>query len=329
MERINSRLSGRTAYHHRARCIDDEFVENQQFEENMKKGLNFRTIENQKEYFDVYGECLKLIELPVIEKYITTSFGDSHVLCSGDENNPPLVLLHASSCGSPIWYKNLLFLSRYFSIYAIDLIGESSKSILTKKMKTTQDNALWLDETLAGLNLDKIFLCGLSIGGWNAANYAGFYPKKVIKLILLSPIQTLAKMYSSFFFKIMKMGFNPTRENVENYIGWGSEKEELLPDSIIKLFTISVMNMNSNASFPKWLKMEHLLNITMPVLVLLGENEFAFSIKRATKRAKSVFSSLELYIVEEASHLLCMSKPNYINDKILEFIGKDFCLLEN
>lgn len=287
----------------------------------MKKGLNFRTIESQKEYFEAYEKALKLIAMPVVEKYITTSFGDGHVVCGGDENNPPLVLLHASSCGTPIWYKNLSYWSKYFSVYAIDLIGESSKSILTKKMKTTQDNALWLDETLAGLRLDKVFLCGLSIGGWNAANYAGFYPEKVIMLILLSPVQTFAKMYPSFFFKIMKMGFHPTRENVENYIGWGSEREEPLPDSIIKLFTNSVMNMNSNASFPKWLKKKHLLNIKMPVLVLVGENEFAFSIKRATKRAKSVFN-LELHIVEGASHLLCVSKPDYINNKVLEFLTK-------
>lgn len=286
----------------------------------MRKGLNFRTIESQKEYFETYDECLKLISAQIVEKYIATSFGDSHVICSGDESNPPLVLLHAASCGSPIWYKNLLFWSKYFNVYAIDLIGESSKSILTKKMKTTRDNAQWLDETLAGLGLDKVFLCGLSIGGWNVANYAGFYPKKVIKLILLSPIQTFAKMYNSFFFKIMKMGFNPTRKNVENYIGWGSEKEEPLPDSIIKLFTISVMNMNSNASFPKWLKKKHLSNLKMPVLVMLGENEFAFSINKAIKRAKSAISNLEVCIVEEASHLLCVSKPDNINNKVLEFI---------
>lgn len=118
------------------------------------------------------------------------------------------------------------------------------------------------------------------------------------------------------------MGFNPTRKNVENYIGWGSEKEEPLPDSIIKLFTISVMNMNSNASFPKWLKKKHLSNLKMPVLVMLGKNEFAFSINKAIKRAKSVISNLEVCIVEEASHLLCASKPDYINNKVLEFINK-------
>jgi hypothetical protein len=107
----------------------------------MKKGLNFRTIESQKEYFDTYEKSLKLISSPIVEKYIATTFGDSHVICAGDESNPPLVLLHAASCGSPIWYKNIPFWSKYFSVYAIDLIGESSKSILTKKIKTTYDNA--------------------------------------------------------------------------------------------------------------------------------------------------------------------------------------------
>lgn len=286
----------------------------------MEKGLNFKTIESQKEYFKTYENSLSLILCPIVEKYISTSFGNSHVVCSGDVTNPPLVLLHAASCGSPIWYKNIPFWSKYYRVYAIDLIGESSKSILTKKLKSAHDNAKWLNETLIGLKLNKFILCGLSIGGWNAANYAIFYPQNVLKLILLSPVQTFAKMYSSFFIKIMKMGFSPTRKNVEAYIGWANEKEESLPDSIIKLFIISVMNMNSNASFPKWLKKKHLSSLKMPVLVMFGENEFAFSIQRATKRAKCVISNLDLQIVDGASHLLSVSKPDYINAKVLEFM---------
>lgn len=288
----------------------------------MKKGLNFKTIESQKEYFDAYEKSLKLISVSIIENYVTTTYGDSHVICCGDKSKKPLVLLHAASCGSPIWYKNIPFWSKYYCIYAIDLIGESSKSILTKKMETAHDNAKWLDETLTGLGLNKIFLCGLSIGGWNAANYVGFYPERILKLILLSPVQTFAKMYTSYFFKIMKMGFNPTRENVENYIGWGSEKEKPLPDSIIEQFTISVMNMNSNASFPKWIKKRHMINLKIPVLVMIGENEFAFSIQKAVKRAKSLICNLELEIVEEASHLLPVSIPDYINKQVLDFINK-------
>ena len=36
----------------------------------------------------------------------------------------------------------------------------------------------------------------------------------------------------------------------------------------------------------------------------------------------SAISNLELCIVEEASHLLCASKPDYIKNKVLEFINK-------
>lgn len=241
------------------------------------------------------------------------------MLCCGDKNKKALVLLHAASCGSPIWYKNLDILSKDYCVYAIDLIGECSKSILLKPIKKSMDNAKWLDETIAGLQLDQIVLCGLSIGGWTAANYAGFYPERLEKLILLSPVQTFAKMYSSYFLKIMKMGFNPTRENVEKYIGWGSNKDAPLPDSIIKQFTLSVMNMNSNLSFPKWIKRRHLTKVKIPVLVLFGENEFAFSVNKAVRLANLVIKNIELHIVQDASHLLPLSKPEYVNQKILDF----------
>lgn len=287
----------------------------------MKKGLNFRTMESQQEYFKSYEQSLQLFSCPFKEMYIHTTYGESHVICSGDENNPPIVLLHAASCGSPIWYKNINSLSENYCVYAIDLIGESSKSILLKKMKAPKNIAEWLEETLNGLKLQQVVLCGLSIGGWTAANYAGFYPQRVEKLILLSPVQTFAKMYSSYFVKIMKMGFHPTRENVENYIGWGSEMESPLPNSIIQQFTLSVMNMNSNVSFPKWLKKNHLQKITMPVLTMFGEKEFAFSIKKAEKRAERYIKNLKLEVISETSHLLPVSNPEYVNRKIKEFIG--------
>lgn len=289
----------------------------------MEKGLNFRSIESQIEYFVAYDNSLNLITCNYKEDYVKTSYGNSHVLCCGNKNKKPLVLLHAASCGSPIWYKNLSSWSKDYCVYAIDLIGESSKSILLKPIKKAVNNAKWLDETLTGLQLNKIVLCGLSIGGWTAANYAGFYPERLEKLILLSPVQTFAKMHNSYFFKIMKMGFNPKRENVENYIGWGSKKESPLPDSIIKQFTLSVMNMNSNISFPTWIKREHLIKIEAPVLVMFGENEFAFSVKKAVKRAQSVISSLEFQVVEDASHLLPLSKPEFINQEVCEFINNE------
>lgn len=286
----------------------------------MENGINFRSPESQAEYFDAYEKTMQLFSTEIQEVYVDTEFGKSYVIKAGNKNNPPLVLLHAASCGSPIWYKNFEELSQSYSLYAIDLIGETSKSLMKKKMKNPSDNAKWLAQTIEGLGLNNVNLCGLSIGGWNAANYAARYHQRVNKLVLCSPVQTFAKMYSSYFFKIMKMGFHPTRENVENYIGWGSEKEGKLPDSIITQFTLSVMNMNSNASFPRWLKERQLKSIDMPVLVLLGENEFAFDVRKAERRARKCIQHLDIEVVKDASHLIPVSKPEYINDRILRFL---------
>jgi len=118
----------------------------------------------------------------------------------------------------------------------------------------------------------------------------------------------------------MKMGFHPTRNNVENYIGWGSAKEAPLPDSVISQFVISVMNINSNASFPKIIQKKQL---TMPVLILLGENEFAFDTKKALLVAKSSIENLEIEIMKDASHLISVSVPEVVNNKILTFLGQN------
>lgn len=196
----------------------------------LEHGINFRSAESQKEYFAAYEKTMKLFQVKIQEEYVDTEFGKTYVIKAGDASKPPLVLLHAASCGSPIWYKNFDELSKHFSLYAIDLIGETSKSLMQKKMKNASDNANWIEQTLDGLGLDKV-------------------------------------------------------------------------------------------SFPRWLKERQLRGIDMPVLVLLGENEFAFHVYKAVRRARRCIANLEIEIIKDASHLIPVSKPEYVNRKIMEFVN--------
>jgi pimeloyl-ACP methyl ester carboxylesterase len=287
----------------------------------MFNALNFRTEKGQDDYYRAYDKSLQMWDVEYSEKYIDTSFGKSHCLMIGNINNPPLVLLHAACCGSTIWYPNVKALSQDYSVYAVDLITEASKSTLLKPIKNQKECAEWLNETINGLGIKQINLCGLSIGGWNAANYASVYPQRVKKLILLSPIQIFSKIYFSYFLKLMKMGFKPTRKSVEEYLGWGNKKEASLPDSVIEQFAISAININPNGVFPKMLKKKALANLKMPVLVLFGENEYAFSIKRAINTAKSILDDLEIETVGNSSHLISVSSPAFINERILRFLN--------
>jgi pimeloyl-ACP methyl ester carboxylesterase len=205
-------------------------------------------------------------------------------------------------------------------VYAPDLITESSKSVLASRIRTPEQCAGWLNETLDGLGLNQVYLCGLSIGGWHAANYAMHYPGRVKKLVLLSPIQTLARMHPWFFLKIMRMGFHPTRANVEKYIGWGRANEAPLPESVIEQFTISVLNINPNAAFPRMIKRQSLRALEMPVMVLLGENEYSFDVGRALSVAEVMIRNATVEVIPGASHLISVSRPDIVNGKVLDFL---------
>jgi pimeloyl-ACP methyl ester carboxylesterase len=68
------------------------------------------------------------------------------------------------------------------------------------------------------------------------------------------------------------------------------------------------------------LKQEALAKLRMPVLTLFGENEFAFNTQKATDTAKAVIADLEIEIVKNTSHLLSVSTPEYVNERILSFL---------
>lgn len=240
----------------------------------MEHALNFRTLKGQVDYYKAYNETLKLWDIEYTFTYVDTKFGKTHVIMCGRDDKPPLVLLHASNCSSTIWYPNVKALSEYFKIYAVDIITEPSKSLLLMKPKKVEECTEWLNETLDMLKLNQVFLVGLSIGGWNSTNYAINYPNRIKKLILMSPVQTFAGMHKTYFYRIIKLGFCPTRKVVEDYIGWGCKAEHDLPDSVIEQFRIATINLSSKGSvFPKLIKKQNLKKLNIPVMVLLGENE--------------------------------------------------------
>ena len=58
----------------------------------------------------------------------------------------------------------------------------------------------------------------------------------------------------------------------------------------------------------------------MPVLLMFGENEFAFSTTHAKKRTNKYINTLELEIIKDASHLLFFRKNDGDNEKILSYL---------
>ena len=53
----------------------------------------------------------------------------THVIVSGPKDAPPLVLLHGYMATSAMWSPNIGDFSKDYRVYAIDVMGQPSKSI--------------------------------------------------------------------------------------------------------------------------------------------------------------------------------------------------------
>lgn len=113
----------------------------------------------------------------------------------------PLVLLHGYMNAGAYFYRNLGGLAHYYTnIYALDMLGWGLSSRPSMKELVDRNNrSLSIDtaedffvESLeawrAAHDIDRMILCGHSMGGYMSVAYTERYPERVERLLLLSPV---------------------------------------------------------------------------------------------------------------------------------------------
>lgn len=159
----------------------------------------------RKRILDTYDTLLHLWDTPTEECDITTDYGSTHVILTGAESKPPLVLFHGVGDTSALmWLYNAKELSRYFRLYVIDTLGGPGKSCPNENYNEDFDDIHWIDEILGGLALDRCFAAGVSNGAYLAQYYAAAHPERFEKIVCLagslpvgtfSPMKTMMKIF--------------------------------------------------------------------------------------------------------------------------------------
>ena len=98
----------------------------------------------------------------------------------------PIVFLHGGGMTSVCWAPYAETLSRR-DVYAVDIMGDAGRSEPVAWISCAADFAVWLDETLAGLGVERAHLVGHSLGGFVALSTAAYRPDRVSSLVLLDP----------------------------------------------------------------------------------------------------------------------------------------------
>jgi len=290
----------------------------------------FKTAEGEAAYLAAYDAAMKMWPVPYEEIEIPSRFGTTHVVASGPKDAPPMVLLHGYMANLIMWSPNVADFSKDYRVYAIDTMGQPGRSIPdpNEPIRDAADFVAWLSATLDGLNLDRVFLLGMSYGGWLALSFAIAAPERVRKLGLLSPAASLQPVVRQMGLRGMLMFLIPARLTVESCFAWLGFKDtpgDALARCLIDLACLGVRHFRflpeTARIMPSEFSDDELRGLHLPVLLLIGENEVIYDASKALARAQALLPDFEGELVPQSSHDMCASQHQIVDARVLDFLS--------
>ncbi len=248
-----------------------------------------------------------LARWPVANEQIRlpTREGETFVVASGSADAPVVVALHGAQSNALTWMADVAVWARRFRVYAVDVIGDVGLSAPSRPPLEGEGYALWLDDVLNGLGVDRAALGGMSLGGFIALDYAIRRPERVSALALLCPAgigrqkNLLAKAFPLLFLgawgqrKLREMVFGPApKEASPAARAFGDFFAMIHANTIPRRVQIPLA---SDAA---------LRGLRMPVMAVAGGRDALIDSAGTKRRLEQHVSGAEVTFLPEAYHLL-------------------------
>jgi pimeloyl-ACP methyl ester carboxylesterase len=284
----------------------------------------FRSPESQAQYYAAYETMLQRWPVPFDELYVPTQFGDIHVIASGSPDSPALILFHSAGSGAVQWFRNVESFSQHYRTYAVDVIGEVNKSLTTRKLNKREHFVNWMGELFDGLHIERTDLVGNSFGGLLAFTAALYLPERVKKVVLISPAATFVPIWAWLFHVAYpyKVGYVINSKPII-LSGFKWLWQNYPRDETFQRYTelSKVSGFPSNQLMPPVFTDDDLCKIKTPMLLLIGDHEVIYKPERVIQRATRLVAGLKVEIVPNANHNAQVTNPDYVNQRILEFLS--------
>jgi len=289
----------------------------------------FRTPEGEARFRAAYDAALKVWPVPYEQFDVPTRFGTTHVVACGPKDAPPLVLLHGYMATSVMWAPNIGDFTRRYRVFAIDTMGQPSKSIPGEPIGCAADYVAWLTATLDALRLDRVNLLGMSFGGWLALTYASAVPQRVRSLALLSPggILPLSRQLSLRGLLAVLVPTRFTANSLMRWLGFTRAPGESEDWRVVELMHLGMKHFRIP---PEPLRVDTtplsddaLRALRFPVLLLIGEKEVLYDAAAAMARACRLIPNFEGELVPDSRHDMCSSQSRIVDARVLDFFNSD------
>jgi pimeloyl-ACP methyl ester carboxylesterase len=144
---------------------------------------------------------------------------------------PPLVLIHGFGDRKETWLPLAIHLFRGHELVALDLAGFGHAPQIEVAQASISAQSVLVLAFLDALGLDRVHLCGSSLGGGIAARLGHDHPDRVASLVLLGPVGP--KGPSGLLLEMVKRGENllipANYEEYEAFLSFAMERPPYLP----------------------------------------------------------------------------------------------------
>lgn len=288
-----------------------------------RKISRFRNAGARARYLSAYDNVLAAWPASPAQLDIETRYGTTHVHSCGASAGTPIVLLHGVGASSPSWFANVAGLGQDHPVLAVDTITDAGRSIQTVPIRKPVDLAMWLDDVLARLDVDRVHLVGLSYGGWLALNQALRSPERLASITSVEPPGAIARM--RFNVKMLPDGvlakFAHSDAALHRLLRLLNNGAAVAPP-IVDLATAWFRTFVLKQPFPGRLNDDELRSIRTPMLLLFGERSLVTDAARAVDRARGLIANVDAEIVADAGHMLPIEKPDLFTRRLLAFIER-------
>lgn len=283
----------------------------------------FKGPDARKKLDDWYQRFQKKIQIPVESEWVETRYGSNHVLVAGDKENPPLICLHAMLTGSSHLLSELQLLAKHYRLIAPDLPGQSVRGIESRFSYKNDDFSNWLIDIADSLELQKMNLLGVSLGGFAATKYAIFKPNRVNKLILIVPAGFVNGSFLKGMIKLAVPGImyrlKPSAERLRAFTEpllstWDKDWAGYLGDSS--------QFFRPDLRIPPLFTDEEILSLKPGTLLIAAEEDLSFPGRAMVERLESLRPDIQTELLAGAKHSPPTTDPfrTWLSGRVHQFI---------
>ena len=249
-----------------------------------------------------------------------------HVEITG--SGAPILLWHSLLCNHQMWCKQVPMLADHYQVINLDMRGHGQSSLFDFSYdywELSRDVGRVLDH----LDIEKVAMIGLSMGGIAAYHFALQQPERLTGMVAIAAAADPDPLWVRWRDRILaeaalRVGTQPLKPLITPLM-LGKTTLAQRPEVIAQI------NQQFQTLRPRGIyqcvralgKQENLLpklpQVEIPALVMVGEEDRAVSVERVQAVAE-VLPHAQLKVIPQAGHLCVLEQPELINPAILGFL---------